>query len=532
MRTIPPFTNEPLTDFSFPASKTAVAAAISELVARSQVQPQESFPIISGQLIKGTGDKAIQYDPSTGIKLGTVSYATAAETQDAINSVATRGVSWSEQTVAERCTVIRRLADLLVQEKVQLTAQLILEVGKPWKDADADVAEAIDFCRYYAQYAEFYGGSLPTSSLPGEANEYVYFPRGITAVISPWNFPLAIACGMTVASLVTGNPTILKPAEQSSLIGFELARLILKAGVPPDSFAFLPGKGEEVGRTLVESPAIVTVCFTGSKDVGLEIIRSSAITLPGQERVKRVIAEMGGKNSTIVDNDADLDDTLKGILYSAFGFAGQKCSACSRIIVVGSAMYERLLARLGEAAQDLIVGSAHNSDSFFGPVIDAATADRIKKVIENAENNYKSVFVGTMPKEPNSAFVPPAVFRDVPETSELWHQEIFGPVVACTMVESFKDAVELANRSEYALTGAVFSRHPDNIEYAKRHFQVGNLYINRGSTGALVGRQPFGGFKMSGVGSKAGGPDYLLQFLEPRTISENTTRRGFTPEMG
>jgi RHH-type proline utilization regulon transcriptional repressor/proline dehydrogenase/delta 1-pyrroline-5-carboxylate dehydrogenase len=372
---------------------------------------------------------------------------------------------------------------------------------------------------------------LITANLPGEENILTYHPRGITTVIAPWNFPLAIACGMTVASLVAGNATVLKPAEESSGIAFTLAKLILAAKIPAGVFALLPGKGETIGRALIEDPRTTTICFTGSRTVGLEILGLAAKVHPKQTRIKRVIAEMGGKNAIIVDDDADLDDVIRGVLYSAFGYSGQKCSACSRLIVVGKSTYEKLLNRLSEATKDLIIGSSHNSDTFMGPVISKETAKSISDFIERAKHLHKIVTIGHIPSDLTGFFVPPVVFRDVPEETPLWQEEIFGPVLACNMANSFKDAVAMANRSEYALTGSVYSRHPEHINYARKYFEVGNLYINRGSTGALVGRQPFGGFKMSGIGSKAGGPDYLLQFLEPRVTSENTTRKGFIPEI-
>jgi RHH-type proline utilization regulon transcriptional repressor/proline dehydrogenase/delta 1-pyrroline-5-carboxylate dehydrogenase len=334
---------------------------------------------------------------------------------------------------------------------------------------------------------------------------------------------------MVVAALVTGNVTVLKPSEQTSLVAAEFAKILLDSGVPGKAFAFLPGRGEIIGRELVNSSKTDMICFTGSKAVGLEIISKAAIVHPGQKSIKRFIAELGGKNAIIVDEDADLDEAVKGVIYSAFGFAGQKCSACSRVIAVGDS-YETFITRLCEAASDLICGDAKNPATLVGPVIDKETHKRINETIAKAEKNNRLAFRGK--ETPNGYFVTPTIFRDVETTSDLWCEEIFGPVLACRKAATFEEALEVANQSQYALTGGLFSRSPKNIAVAREEFRVGNLYINRGCTGALVCRQPFGGFRMSGVGSKAGGPDYLIQFMEPRTISENTMRRGFAPNMG
>jgi RHH-type proline utilization regulon transcriptional repressor/proline dehydrogenase/delta 1-pyrroline-5-carboxylate dehydrogenase len=336
---------------------------------------------------------------------------------------------------------------------------------------------------------------------------------------------------MTVAALVSGNAAILKPSEQTSLIAAELAKIILEAGVPKDAFAFLPGRGEEVGRVLVDHPQTAMIVFTGSRPVGLEIIRSAASVVPTQRGIKRVVAELGGKNAIIVDEDADFDDAIRGVLQSAFGFAGQKCSACSRLIVVGDA-YEPFLARLAAATNDLLIGPASNPSSFYGPVIDREAYNRIMQTISNAAD-VRLLVQGPVSESLHSLgwYIPPTIFRDVPTSHSVWREEIFGPVVACVRAASFREAINLANESDYALTGGVYSRNPENLATARRDFEVGNLYINRGITGALVCRQPFGGFRFSGIGSKAGGKDYLIQFMEPRTLTENTMRRGFTPDL-
>jgi RHH-type proline utilization regulon transcriptional repressor/proline dehydrogenase/delta 1-pyrroline-5-carboxylate dehydrogenase len=325
---------------------------------------------------------------------------------------------------------------------------------------------------------------------------------------------------------------VLKPAEQASIIAHELALLVLEAGFPPGAFAFLPARGEDVGRYLVAHPHVAMIAFTGSRPVGLEIIRTAAGIVPQQPTIKRVVAELGGKNAIIVDEDADFDDAVRGVVASAFGYAGQKCSACSRLIVVGAA-YEPLLERLAAATNDILVGAASDPSSFLGPVIDEEACARIKQTISDGQKSLTILTQAALLAEATSrgSFVPPTIFRDVPQDHSIWREEIFGPVLACAQAKSFEQALQMAVQSEYALTGGVFSRHPKHLALAREEFRVGNLYINRSITGALVGRQPFGGFRFSGIGSKAGGPDYLLQFLEPRVITENTMRRGFAPEM-
>lgn len=521
------FTNVPLTDFSIESERDKLKTALDRLDSQLKKGALYACPIINGQEIK-TQNIFERLDPSdTSCLVGKVHFATIEHAQQAVDLTNRGKHAWAELDPAKRAEIIKKVSGLMRKNWHELSALIVREAGKPWKEADADVAEAVDFCDYYAQEALRLSKPLKTMDIPGEENFYFYEPRGVCVVISPWNFPLAIACGMSVAALVAGNALILKPAEQTSLIAHVFAKMLLEAGVPRDVFAFLPGVGEEVGRTLVESPQIDMICFTGSKNVGLEIIRSAAKVQPGQRNVKKVVAEMGGKNAVIVDEDADLDEVIKGVLYSTFGFSGQKCSACSRLIAVG-AVYEPLLKRLCEATSDIIIGKACEPATLVGPVIDQEAQQRINTTIKNAGKTNKPVISRTAPE--TGFFVGPAIFRDVSREDSLWREEVFGPVLTATNAKNFEHALELANDSQYALTGGLFSRNPRNIELAKRAFKVGNLYINRGCTGALVCRQPFGGSRMSGVGSKAGGPDYLLQFLEPRTITENTLRRGFTPE--
>ncbi len=521
------FKNEPLIDFAVQKNRESFSAALDEFEKKRAEKLLFACPLIDGKEIH-EGRKITRVDPSAiDIQIGNCVYATSAHADKALASVSHGFSSWRKTSVQNRAAIVRRAAQLMREKKLSLSALIIREAGKPWREADADVAEAIDFCEYYAGEIERIAPPKKTMEVPGEDNLYLYEPRGVAVVISPWNFPLAIACGMTVAALVAGNTVILKPAEQTSHIGYAFANILLESGVPGDAFAFLPGEGEEIGRFLVKDTRVHLIAFTGSRSVGLEILSEAAKVHPGQEHIKKVILELGGKNAIIVDEDADLDEAVKGVLQSAFGYSGQKCSACSRVIVVGEA-YETFLARLKDAAGDIISGEAREAHTFLGPVIDEEARARIVRTVVEAEKHATVLFKGEVSSD--GFFVPPVIFRDVDTALSLWKEEIFGPVVAIRKVATFEEAVATATNSAYALTGGVFSRSPKNIEHARKEFLVGNLYLNRGCTGALVCRQPFGGFKMSGIGSKAGGSDYLLQFVEPRTITENTMRRGFTPE--
>ena len=520
------FTNEPFTDFAIESNRTLMEQALTKLQTKVKAGKLIGYPLIEGKPIE-TNNISTRENPSIKDEIiGRCHFANEEHVEDAFSSLTKGAKSWSRTTFKQRAEILRKVSKIMRERRFELNALIILESGKPWKEADADVAEAIDFCDYYANETSKFASPIPTSDIPGEENFYIYQPRGITIVISPWNFPLAIACGMTVAALVTGNTTILKPSEQTSLIAFELANILLEAGVPSNAFAFLPGVGEVIGKKLVEDKRTAMICFTGSKQVGLEIIKTASTVVEGQHSIKKVVAELGGKNAIIVDDDADIDDAVRGVIRSAFGFSGQKCSACSRLIVLEN-IYEKFLERLVEATKDLIIGDAKDPATFLGAVVDEEAKERINKTInkaiENSSKESSKCILGDVidPNLKNTGhYVSPTIFKDVPTNSTLWRDEIFGPVIAATKAKNFDHAIELANDTEYALTGGVFSRDPEHIEIAKREFKVGNLYINRPCTGALVGRQPFGGFKMSGIGSKAGGQDYLLQFMEPRVITE------------
>ena len=437
--------------------------------------------------------------------------------------------SWRETTVGERAELLRRLAAQFRSRRFELSAWICLETGKPWRESDADVCEAIDFCEYYA--LEMLKLASPQHrDVPGEDNRYFHDPRGVAVVIAPWNFPLAILTGMTAAALVAGNTVIIKPAEQSTIVGAKLMECLQAADVPPGVANFLPGVGEEIGPTLVGHPNVALIAFTGSLKVALMINEQAAKTPGGQNFVKKVIAEMGGKNAIIVDADADLDEAVRGVVDSAFGYGGQKCSAGSRAIVLDG-IYDQFLHRLREAAKSLTVAPADDPGCAVGPVIDAESRDRILKTIEIGKREAKLEYthdIGSLADQ--GYFAGPTIFADVPETASIAQEEIFGPVLSVIRAKDLDDALRIANGVKYALTGGCYSRSPSHLEQVKRKFRVGNLYINRKCTGALVDRQPFGGFKLSGIGSKAGGPDYLLQFVLPRTITENQMRRGFAPE--
>jgi RHH-type proline utilization regulon transcriptional repressor/proline dehydrogenase/delta 1-pyrroline-5-carboxylate dehydrogenase len=521
-----PFQNEPPADFARDQVRRAFVAALERV--RSQLG--RHWPLkIDGESID-TPQRLISFDPSHRQRV--VGTAAAAEAEQAARAVAAAGQAqpaWQALGVAERARLIRGVAQLLRERRYELAAWQVFEVGKGWREADADVCEAIDFCEFYARDAVALMSGAGVE-IPGEENRFEYLPRGVAAVIAPWNFPLAILTGMTVAALVTGNAVVMKPAEQSPVMAALLWQACIEAGIPPGVLHYLPGRGESAGAALVEHPQTAVIAFTGSREVGLAIHRRAAeVSAAGAPLVKRVIAEMGGKNAIIVDDDADLDEAVLGVVKSAFGYQGQKCSACSRAIV-HQAVYDTFLTRLVEAAASLQLGPAEDPGSNLGPVIDDEALARIRRYIEIGRGEGRLVLaVDAGAWAEQGCFVGPHIFADVSPQARIAQEEIFGPVLAVLRAGSFDEALQIANGTEYALTGGVYSRSPAHLAQARRQFLVGNLYLNRPITGAIVGRQPFGGFKLSGIGSKAGGHDYLLQFVVPRTITENTLRRGFAP---
>lgn len=454
--------------------------------------------------------------------------ATPDDVERAVNAASEAQQVWAQRPVHQRAEIMRQAAGLLEARRFDFAATMVFESAKPWREADGDVTEAIDYLRYYAWQAEDLLSERPLNAPPGESNTYLREPRGITTVIAPWNFPLAILTGMTAAAQVTGSSTIVKPAGPSPIIAFRLVALLHEAGVPPEALQYLPGPGGTVGQTLVQHPLISTIAFTGSNAVGLDIIGRAAQLRPGQRVIKRVIAELGGKNAIIIDEDADLDLAVADTLTSAFGYAGQKCSACSRLVIVGQA-YSEALARLRSAIASLRVGPPHEPQTFVPPVITAEARARIEKYIAIGEQTATTVGAGAIPSG-EGYYVAPHIFTDVRLDSPLAREEIFGPVLSVFLARDFQEALDIATDSTYGLTGGLFSRHPGHINHARRDFRVGNLYINRKVTGAVVDRQAFGGLNLSGAGEQAGGPDYLRQFTVGRTVTENTMRRGFAPK--
>jgi RHH-type proline utilization regulon transcriptional repressor/proline dehydrogenase/delta 1-pyrroline-5-carboxylate dehydrogenase len=430
--------------------------------------------------------------------------------------------------VEHRAQLLERVAAIMERRRFELSAVEVFEVGKPWAEADGDIREAMDFLLFYAQQMRIIGRPELTQHVPGEESYEHHWARGVALVIAPWNFPIAILTGMVSAALVTGNTVIMKPAEQSAICGALVMEMFAEAGVPDGVLNFLNGDGAVVGAHLVEHPDIDLIAFTGSREVGLKIWEAGGETRPGQRELKRVVCEMGGKNAVIVDSDADLDETIVNSIYSAFGYQGQKCSALSRLIVLEE-NYDRVMERLVAAAGSLRVGNPEDPGITVGPVIDETAHQRILETIECAKKESQLAFQAT--NVPNDGyFIPPTIFGEVKPTARIAQEEIFGPVLSVIKVRDLDEALDVANGTDYALTGGFFSRSPANIERVKAELVAGNVYINRSCTGAVVGRHPFGGFKMSGGGTKAGGADYLLQFLIPRVVTENIMRHGFAPE--
>ncbi|MDY6783014.1 MAG: L-glutamate gamma-semialdehyde dehydrogenase [Cyanobacteriota bacterium] len=486
------------------------------------------LPLINGESAD-TEEFLDSVNPSNPTEIvGKVGQISIVQADEAIAAAKAAFPAWQKTPVRERAGYLRKAADLMESRRHQLSAWTCLEVGKILPQADAEVSEAIDFCRYYADEMERLDGGY-NYDVAGETNRYFYQPRGIAVVISPWNFPVAIATGMTVAALVTGNCTLLKPAAPSSVIAAKIAEILVEVGLPPGVFQYVPGKGSTVGNHLVAHPDVHLIAFTGSREVGCHIYAEAAKLQPGQKHLKRVIAEMGGKNAIIVDESADLDQAVAGVVASAFGYTGQKCSACSRAVVL-EPVYDTFVQRLVEATKSLNVGKADDGATTVGPVVDEKARDRILEYI--ATGKQEGTLALELPVPDTGYFISPTVLADVSPNATIAQEEIFGPVLAVLKAQTFDEALEIANGTNYALTGGLYSRTPSHIDKAYGEFEVGNLYINRTITGAIVSRQPFGGFKLSGVGSKAGGPDYLLQFLEPRHVTENIQRQGFAPIEG
>jgi RHH-type proline utilization regulon transcriptional repressor/proline dehydrogenase/delta 1-pyrroline-5-carboxylate dehydrogenase len=518
------FVNESLAEFRSPDVRERFASAVTQMWSADVF---EAPVIIDGRRVD-TSEHIASVDPAEPSRTVCRSGSAGASEADRAIDVALRAQrEWEHAGADARAGVLRAAAAVLRRRRDELAALEVREAGKPWAQADADVCEAIDFCEYYAREALRLAQGAAVRTVPGESNSYVYRPRGIAAVIAPWNFPLAIPCGMVTAALVSGNAVLFKPAEQTPGIALRLVEALLEAGLPPGVLAFLPGIGEDVGAYLVDHPAVSIVSFTGSKDVGLRIIERASVVRPGQRSVKRVISEMGGKNAIVVDSDADLDVAVPGIVESAFGYAGQKCSAASRLIATNE-VFDAVVERVVEATRILPVGPPREKDNVVGPVIDQDASERVIAYQRIAADEGDVVLQRT--DVPSSGFfVGPTVVVVGDPTARVATEEIFGPVIACLRADDFDHALSLANATPYALTAGIFSRLPSHIRQAVDDLRAGNIYINRPITGAMVGRQPFGGHGLSGVGSKAGGPDYLQQFCDPVVVTENTVRQGFAP---
>lgn len=481
--------------------------------------------LIDGQQFK-TKTSITSVNPSRPEEIvATSASCTVEDVNRAMKGAMAAWPKWAATSVRDRAEVLFKAAQWIRSRRFEITALEVKEAGKPWADADGDVCEAIDFCEYYGREMLRIEAGGVVQSPPGEANALKYQPRGVGVVIAPWNFPLAIPLGMVSAALVTGNTVLFKPAEQTPAIASKLVEALTESGLPKGVLQFLPGIGEDIGPAMVSHPDTAFIAFTGSKPVGLSIVENAAKHQPGQRHIKKVIVELGGKNPMIVDTDADLDQAIPAIIYSAFGFAGQKCSALSRLIVLDS-IKEILVERLVGAVNELKIDDPVNMSVDVGPVIDAESHQRILKIVEGASQSGR-VVVSRTDLPSNGYFVPATLVDDVKQDSSLAKEEIFGPVLSVFGAADLDHALSIANDTDFALTAGVFSRSPANIKRIANEIRAANIYINRQITGAVVGRQPFGGFGLSGGGTKAGGPDYLLQFMEPRVITENTVRQGF-----
>jgi 1-pyrroline-5-carboxylate dehydrogenase len=513
--TLSPFVNEPVSDFKNPADRGAMQAALAE------VRPQlgrEYDLLIAGERVK-TGDLLKSLNPSKPSEIvGLHHKATAELARKAVDDAFAYFPTWSHVPPEERADMLMRAAAIFKKRKREFDAWLVFEAGKTWFEADADVSEAIDFCEYYARQMVRLANPDPLVQMPGEHDQLVYLPLGVGVIIPPWNFPLAIMVGMTTAALVAGNTAVIKPSSDTPTIAQKFAEVLLEAGFPARSFSLCTGSGSVVGDLLVEHPKTRFVAFTGSRDVGLRINELAAKPRPGQIWIKRVLAEMGGKDAIIVDRETNVDNAAAGVVASAYGYQGQKCSACSRAIV-DQAIYDQFLEAVKKRVAELTVGPADDPSNYMGPVINDSARKSISEYIEIGKKEGR-VIAGGGAAPGDGYFLQPTVIADVDSKARIFQEEIFGPVLAVAKARDFDHALELANDSEYGLTGAVYTDNKEKIAKAKDQFFVGNLYINRKCTGAMVGAHPFGGFNMSGTDSKAGGPDYLLQFLQAKSIGE------------
>ena len=510
------FRNEPFTDFS----QEENARAFREALARVQSELGREYPLVIGGERVETGDLLESRNPARKTEVvGRFHKATKELATQAVEKAHEVFQTWRNTLPHQRADLLFRAASLLRERKHYFSAWMVHEVAKTWPEADGDTAEAIDFLEFYAREMLRYADVQPLTPLAGEDNRLTYIPLGVGVVIPPWNFPLAIMAGMTVASVVTGNTVVLKPSSDAPAIAYKFFELLEEAGMPPGVVNFMVGAGGEVGDTVVDHPLTRYVAFTGSKEVGLRINERAAKAQKGQIWIKRVVAEMGGKDAIVVDSDTDYDEAAAGVVASAFGFQGQKCSACSRAIIVGEA-YEPVLQRVIERTAQLKVGDPADPSTSMSAVINEKAFKTISQYVEWGQEDGGRLVAGGGSDGEQGFFIEPTVIADVKPGDRIEQEEIFGPVLACIKASSFDEALRIANGTEYGLTGAVYTNDPEKLQRAAREFHVGNLYLNRKCTGALVGVHPFGGFNMSGTDSKAGGREYLLQFMQGKSISQ------------
>jgi 1-pyrroline-5-carboxylate dehydrogenase len=510
-----PYSHEPFTNFSDETNKQAFQDALKYV----QTQLGKDYPVVIGGESIHTEGKIISINPANKEELiGRVSMADKELAEKAMHAALTAFETWKKWRPEQRANILFRAAAILRRRKHEFSSYLVKEAGKPWKEADADTAEAIDFIEYYGRQMLRMKEGFPVQSREGELNQYHYIPLGVGIIIAPFNFPLAIMAGMTVASIVSGNTVLLKPANTTPVVAAKFVELMNEAGLPKGVVNFVPGSGAQIGDYLVDHPKTRFVSFTGSREVGCRINERAAKVNEGQIWIKRVIAEMGGKDTVVVDNDADLDLAAASIVYSAFGFSGQKCSAGSRA-VVHQDVYDVVLEKAVQLTKTLTLGNPENVDSYMGPVIDEKAFKKIMNYIEIGKQEGK-LMTGGEGDDSKGYFIQPTIFADLDENARLMQEEIFGPVVTFCKARDFDHLMEIANNTDYGLTGALISNNRVHIERAREEFHVGNLYFNRVCTGAIVGYQPFGGFNMSGTDSKAGGPDYLLLHMQAKTTSE------------
>jgi len=517
LKTLPEYAPTTYVDFSQPEHRAAFESALAEVKAQ---MGREIPLVIGGERVQGEEKPFESTNPSRPSEvIGRFHSASRAQAERAIDVAHATFASWSKVPAAERAAYLIEAARRMKERRHLFSAWMVLEIGKSWGEADADTAEAVDFMEFYAREMLRYAGPHPVVAMSGEKGQLVYVPLGVGAVIPPWNFPMAIMAGMTSAAIVTGNTVVLKPASDTPAIAWQFFQLMEEIGLPPGVLNFVTGSGSVIGDTLVRHPKTRFVSFTGSKEVGIGINRLAAEVQPGQIWLKRVVAEMGGKDAIIVDEEADLDAAVQGVVASAYGFGGQKCSACSRAIV-SDKVYDAFIEKLRPQVEKLVVGDADAYGTYMGPVSSRGARDKILKYIEVGKSEGRLIAGGGSVPGKDGWFIQPTVIADVKPTAKIAQEEIFGPVLAVIRTKSFDEALAIANGTEFGLTGAVYTKNPEKIERARREFFVGNLYINRKCTGAMVGVHPFGGFNMSGTDSKAGGRDYLLLFLQGKSIAE------------